>query len=196
MALWQRRTQPAAGESSTASGQGAGLGAEVGLEDGITMLVNEHGAALMAYATRLTGDRYAAEDVVQETLTRAWQRMDTLSATKGSVRGWLLTVARNIVIDQARARAARPPEVAESPANPPVELDHSESVVDLVTVSELLQTLSEDHRQVLIQLYFRGRSVREAAEELGVPPGTVKSRSFHALRALRGRLDPATAGIV
>jgi RNA polymerase sigma-70 factor (ECF subfamily) len=79
-----------------------------GDEEFVTRLVQEHGAALIGYATRLTGDRFAAEDVVQEALTRAWQRPEILENGKGSVRGWLLTVVRNIVIDQARARSARP----------------------------------------------------------------------------------------
>jgi RNA polymerase sigma-70 factor (ECF subfamily) len=161
-------------------------------EERISSLVNEHGAALLAYAIRLTGDRYAAEDVVQETLVRAWKRVDQLDAAKGSVRGWLLTVARNIVIDQARARASRPPEVPESVSTAPIAADHSEAVADLVMMSELLGGLSKEHRSVLVELYYRGRTVNEAAESLGVPAGTVKSRSFHAQRALRARLDPAT----
>lgn len=84
----------------------------------IRSLYEEHGRALLAYATRLTGDRAAAEDVVQETLVRAWRHPDALVNGKGSVRGWLLTVARNLVTDRVRARAARPQEVAESPATP------------------------------------------------------------------------------
>jgi RNA polymerase sigma-70 factor (ECF subfamily) len=169
---------------------------EGGVEDGIARLVNEHGAALLGYAIRLTGDRHAAEDVVQETLTRAWQRYDQLDAGKGSVRGWLLTVARNIVIDQARARAARPPEAGElneTTTAAPAELDHADAVVDLIAMGQLLDTLTEEHRRVLVELYYRGRTVSEAAQTLGVPAGTVKSRSYHALRALRARLDPAPA---
>ncbi|GAA3731211.1 sigma-70 family RNA polymerase sigma factor [Salinactinospora qingdaonensis] len=151
----------------------------------IRSLYNEHGRALLAYAARLTGDQAAAEDVLQETLIRAWRNPDALVNGKGSVRGWLLTVARNIVTDRARAKRARPTEVSESPANTPVSRDHSESVVDMVTVMAALDSLSADHRDVLVEVYFRGRSVTEAAEVLGVPPGTVKSRSHYALRALR-----------
>ena len=154
----------------------------------VTALVQEHGASLLAYATRLTGSRHAAEDVVQETLVRAWQRHDRIDESKGSVRGYLLTTARNIVIDQAGARAAGPKEVAETPTTGAVTADHAQAVTDLVTMGRLLEHLSRDHRDVLVELYYRGRTVNEAAASLGIPPGTVKSRSFHALRALRGQL--------
>ncbi|GGZ31420.1 DNA-directed RNA polymerase sigma-70 factor [Streptomyces inusitatus] len=151
----------------------------------IRALYEEHGRALLAYAQRLTGDRSAAEDVVQETLIRAWKHPDALVNGKGSVRGWLLTVARNIITDRFRARAARPPEVAQSPANGPVEADHAEAVVDSMMVMEALDRLSPDHREVLLEIYFRGHTVAEAAKTLGIPAGTVKSRSHYALKSLR-----------
>src|SRR5215212_6551995 len=163
--------------SRTDRRQHPGTAGEEAAEALIRSLYEEHGRALLAYATRLTGDRAAAEDVVQETLVRAWRHPDALVNGKGSVRGWLLTVARNIVTDRVRARAARPQEVAESPATPPIERDHADQVVDSVVVLEALDRLSTDHRDVLMEIYFRGRSVTEAAQALGVPPGTVKSRS-------------------
>lgn len=152
---------------------------------------SEHGRALLAYATRLTGDRAAAEDVVQETIVRAWRHPDVLTNGKGSTRGWLLTVARNIVTDRARARAARPQEVAENPGSPPTAGDHADQVVASVTVLEAMDSLSADHRGVLEEIYFRDHSLAEAASALGVPTGTVKSRSYYALRALRERIDGA-----
>lgn len=152
----------------------------------IRSVYEEHGGALLAYAARLTGDRAMAEDVVQETLIRAWRNSDVLVNGKGSVRGWLLTVARNIITDRYRARAARPAEVAESPATPPIEEDHADGVVDTMAVLGALDRLTPEHRDVLTELYLRGRSVAEAAESLGVPAGTVKSRSHYALKALRG----------
>ncbi|WP_306369623.1 sigma-70 family RNA polymerase sigma factor [Nocardiopsis sp. CC223A] len=153
----------------------------------IRSLYNEHGRALLAYATRLTGDRAAAEDIVQETFIRAWRNPDVLANSRGSVRGWLLTVARNLVIDRARARRARPAEVAPAPGTEPSQSDHADAVVDSITVMDALDGLSDDHRAVLVEVYFRRRSVAEAAEVLGIPPGTVKSRSYHALQALRRR---------
>jgi RNA polymerase sigma-70 factor (ECF subfamily) len=161
----------------------------------IRALYAEHGRSLLAYATRLTGDRAAAEDVVQETLLRAWKHADDLNAGKGSVRGWLLTVVRNLVTDRARARAARPAEVADVADKPPVERDHSESVVNTMVVMDALEKVSPEHREVLVELYYRGRSVAEAARELGVPPGTVKSRSYYALRALRAVLAEKAAEV-
>ena len=154
----------------------------------IRTLYQEHGRSLLAYATRLTGDRAAAEDVVQETLLRAWKHSASMVEEHGSVRGWLLTVARNIITDRVRARAARPQEVAESPATPPVAHDHAQGVADTVTMLGALNQLSPEHREVLVEMYYRGRTVVETAAALGVPPGTVKSRSFYALRALRGVL--------
>ncbi|HEV2780584.1 MAG TPA: sigma-70 family RNA polymerase sigma factor [Actinophytocola sp.] len=159
-------------------------------EDLIRFLYHEHGRSLLAYATRLTNDRSAAEDIVQETLLRAWKHADDLrNDSKGSVRGWLLTVARNIVTDRARARAARPPEVAEPVDVPSVERDHAEQVVNSMAVLGGLDRLSAEHREVLVEMYYRGRTVAETAKALGIPPGTVKSRSYHALRALRAVLE-------
>ena len=95
-----------------------------------------------------------------------------------------------VVTDRARARAVRPAEVAEVADRPPVERDHSEAVVNTMVVLDALDRVSPEHREVLVQLYYRGRSVTEAAKELGVPPGTVKSRSYYALRALRTVMGP------
>jgi RNA polymerase sigma-70 factor, ECF subfamily len=169
-------------------------GATGGPEALITALYYEHGRSLLAYATRLTNDRTEAEDVVQETLLRAWKHPEVLVNGQGSVRGWLLTVARNIVVDRARARSARPTEVREHPANPTVAPDKPEDVVDSITVLDAIDQLSPDHRNVLIELYWRGSSVAEAAERLSVPPGTVKSRAYYGLQSLRGIMASSASG--
>jgi RNA polymerase sigma-70 factor (ECF subfamily) len=154
----------------------------------VRSLYEEHGAALLAYATRLLGDRSAAEDVLQETLIRAWRHADSLSESTGSIRGWLFTVARNIVTDRIRAKAARPPEVAETGATVQVEHDHAQRVVDSMLALEALERLSAEQRSVLVEIYFHDRSVAETAQLLGIPPGTVKSRSHNALKNLRESL--------
>ena len=140
---------------------------------------------MLAYATQLTRDRAAAEDVVQEALLRAWRHPDSLVNGKGSVRGWLLTVVRNIVTDQFRARKARAQEVREPPVDVAVAEDHADRVLDSMVVADALSRLSAEHREVLYQVYLLGNSVTDAAKNLGIPPGTVKSRTHYALRALR-----------
>lgn len=151
----------------------------------VRSLYEEHGAALLAYATRLLGDRSSAEDVLQETLIRAWRHAGSLSESQGSIRGWLFTVARNIVTDKLRAKAARPAEVPESVTTVPVEHDHAQRVADSMLALEALERLSAEHRSVLVEIYFHDRSVAETAELLGIPAGTVKSRSHNALKVLR-----------
>lgn len=161
----------------------------------VRSLFEEHGKAMLAYATRLTSDRAAAEDIVQEALIRAWRHPESLVNGKGSVRGWLLTVVRNLVTDRARARKARPTEVAESPTTVPIERDHADKVVDSMVVLAALDGLSAEHREVLEQVYLQGRTVNEAAEELGIPAGTVKSRSYYGLRALREQFRAQRVGV-
>ena len=144
------------------------------------------------YVVRLTGDHELAQDVVQEAMVRAWRHPEVLTNGRGSVRGWLLTVVRNLVIDRVRARDARPPEVAEDVTGldaGPTQRDHADAVAAAVTVHAALGALSPEHRAVLEQVYLHGRNLEEAAAALGVPKGTVKSRSFYALRALRTAME-------
>jgi RNA polymerase sigma-70 factor, ECF subfamily len=149
-------------------------------------LHTEHGDALFAHALRLTGgDRQRAEDLVQETMLRAWQHPEALDPAKGSVRAWLFTTTRNLAIDAWRRRSVRAGEViTDTPPERP-GADESERVVESWVIAEALARLSAPHREVLVECYYAGRSVAEAAEKLGVPPGTVKSRSYYALRQLK-----------
>ncbi|KQX65805.1 sigma-70 family RNA polymerase sigma factor [Angustibacter sp. Root456] len=152
-------------------------------------LHDEHAAALWRYCLRLTaGDRARAEDVVQETMLRAWRRLPDLDDTRMSLRPWLFTVARRIVIDEWRSQRARP-EVAVAELPESASDDESDQLLLSWTVAEALTHLTAEHRAVLRECYFRGRSVAEAARRLGVPEGTVKSRTHYALRALRLALE-------
>jgi RNA polymerase sigma-70 factor (ECF subfamily) len=157
-------------------------------EHELAALQREHGRPLFALLLRLCdGDRQRAEDLVQETLVRAWQHPEALRATDfDSVRPWLLTVARRLAIDARRARQARPAEVGDAVLeNARVMSDHAERAAAMLDVREAVKTLTPEHREVLVLVYFQGASVAEAAQTLGIPPGTVKSRAYYALRALR-----------
>lgn len=146
-----------------------------------------HAPALLAYARSLTGgDRSRAEDIVQETFIRACRHPEALDPERGSPRPWLFTVARHVAVDSHRARAARPVEVGDGPlALVAVPDDDIDRALDTWLVAEALQSLSEKHREVLLLTFYRQRSVAETAAVLGVPEGTVKSRAYYALRALK-----------
>nr|WP_278045300.1 sigma-70 family RNA polymerase sigma factor [Actinomadura roseirufa] len=156
----------------------------------VTGLYHEYHRPLLAFVLRLTGgDRPWAEDVVQETMIRAWRNVDRLDARTASLMPWLATVARRIVIDDRRYREVRPPEVGDGPLENLPMADEMDGLLHRVVVAEALSSLSAAHRQVLTETVLRDRTVNQAAEVLGIPVGTVKSRVYYALRALRVALE-------
>ena len=148
-------------------------------------LHDQHARALFSYVVGLTnGDQARAQDIVQETLLRAWRNPSVLGQTGGSARGWLFTVAKRVVIDEWRAASRRPELVTDQVPEQPVA-DTAQQTVDRQLVMQAMRTLSLEHREVLLECYFRGASVTQAAHALAVPPGTIKSRTHYALHALR-----------
>jgi RNA polymerase sigma-70 factor (ECF subfamily) len=160
----------------------------------VTRLYTEYGPFVLSYVTGLLKDRYLAEDVVQETMLRAWRNCAQFSAEKGSVRGWLIRVAHNIAMDKLRMRRSRPTEVAEETAPEALVEDHADAVVTALHVRHALARLSPGHRDVLEQVYLKGFTAREAAARLGIPEGTAFSRAYYALRILRRELGVAPLG--
>jgi RNA polymerase sigma-70 factor, ECF subfamily len=141
------------------------------VEENYDLLYRLHARPLFRYLLRLTlGDHREAEDCLQETF----------------MRPWLYTVARRIVIDGVRARQARPTEVSATDMNllsqPDTEI---ERMVQVQALRTAMMSLSPEHRATLIEIFYNERTAKEAAEILGVPEGTVKSRAYYAVRALR-----------
>lgn len=155
----------------------------------LRLLYDVHAGELFGFALRTLGDRGAAEDLVQEVFLRAWLRAETYRPERGPVRAWLFAIARNLAIDAARARGARPSlaqQHSEERGERDVELERIEQ---RIVLAEALGRLTPDHRRALVEVAIRERTVNEAAAVLGVPPGTVKSRVFYALKALRLALE-------
>ncbi|MFF3503264.1 sigma-70 family RNA polymerase sigma factor [Streptomyces sp. NPDC003247] len=149
-------------------------------------IMREHREGLVSYAEKMLGDRGLAEDIAQETVIRAWRNIDRLLEMEGSVRGWLFTVARHLVIDWVRKPHARRELVGVTYGDPASGFDGTEAVHDALVARALLRRLSPEHRAVLVHIYLCDRSIQETAGILGVPAGTVKSRHHNALRKLRG----------
>ncbi|MHA3023517.1 sigma-70 family RNA polymerase sigma factor [Mycobacterium sp. BMJ-28] len=155
------------------------------------VLYDEHAGALWRYAMRLTGDAARAEDVVQETLLRAWRHPEVTADPDRPARAWLYTVARNLVIDERRSARFRnelgTPDVEQAAdrAGP----DEVDSALDRLLISTALSELSEDHRAVVKRAYYQGMSTAQIATDLQIAEGTVKSRLHYAVRALRLNLQ-------
>ncbi|HEX5740884.1 MAG TPA: sigma-70 family RNA polymerase sigma factor [Pilimelia sp.] len=157
----------------------------------LRLLYEQHAGPLLMFVTRLVGgDTQRAEDIVQETLLRAWRNAHKLGVNgETSLRPWLVTVARRIAIDEFRSESARVGETYDRDLEAFPTTDETDRVLGMMTVVDALRALSDAHREILVETYFRGRSVPEAAQALGLPLGTAKSRVYYALRALRTALE-------
>ena len=161
--------------------------------DDVRRLHAQHAPELFAFALRATGDRGVAEEIVQDTFVRAWRAADRFDPQRGEVRPWLFAIARNLVTDHHRRRAARPKTAGSqdhlATASTPVE--NVDRALEVWQVAQALAGLTPAHREAIAEVHLRGATVADAARRLGIPPGTVKSRVYYGLRALRLALEEA-----
>lgn len=159
-----------------------------GFDDSAAWLSEYRGPLVGFVLPIVNGDRQAAEDVVQETMLRGWQHAGELSREHAG--SWLHKVARNIAISAYhRRRRARPREIPLDEATGPATGDGVDAMVDTLLVASALDSLSPDHRQVIVELFYNRRPVAEVAARLAIPEGTVRSRCFYGLRAMRKALE-------
>jgi len=148
-----------------------------------------HGGELYRFALRALGEAGVAEEAVQEVFLRAWRASERYDPVVASLRTWLFAIARNVVIDLHRARAARPQAADLSEGVVPAADDPSDAVLRSWQVEEALGRIGKEHRTVIVETYYRGRPHAEVAADLGIPEGTLRSRLYYGLRALRVALD-------
>lgn len=151
--------------------------------DAIDQLYQRYSGRIYGFGVRLLGDRQLAEELVQETFVRLWRTAGSFDPGRGSVTAYVLTMARRIAIDLWRRPSSRPfdPEPPDAPAPG----DQVDAMLTSVAVSEAMATLSPQHREVLELSYHGDLTQADIAVVLGIPLGTVKTRSYYALRALK-----------
>jgi RNA polymerase sigma-70 factor (ECF subfamily) len=159
-------------------------------EQTLAALYREHAGSVRAFIRSYAADPNRVEDVLQETFLRTWRHIERVQLAAGNPRAYLFTTARNILTDEWRAQSRQPQLVHDENrlATAPSE-DTVEATLEALTINEALLRLSSEHREVIQTLYYDGLTVTEAAERLGIAPGTVKSRSYYAVRALRTAFD-------
>ncbi|ALE72599.1 RNA polymerase sigma70 [Pseudonocardia sp. EC080610-09] len=184
----RRRGLRSVGGGAVAPPPDPGLDTEAGLR----AAYGAHGPEIYRYALRQLGDDGGAQEAVQEVFLRAWRRADAFDPSVASLRVWLFAIARNVVIDEIRRLTVRPwrrqltdePESGRDSIGPA-----DDALVDTWLVEEALRRLRPEHRQAIVEAYLRGRPHAEIAAEAGVPVGTIRSRVFYGLKALRLAMD-------
>jgi RNA polymerase sigma-70 factor, ECF subfamily len=155
--------------------------------ESLRALYRAYSGELYGFALNALGDRGTAEEIVQEVFTRVWRHAEAYDPERGSVRTWLYQIARHAIIDMRRRASVRPPLALQEPEP---DASHAEGLsIERAMlgwqVATALDRLSPEHRQVIRLAHVQGLSVREIAERCGLPEGTVKSRTWYALRSLR-----------
>jgi RNA polymerase sigma-70 factor, ECF subfamily len=161
-------------------------------EKGLRILYDHYAAALYGVIFRVVNDKETAEDVLQETFVKIWNNTASYDASKGRLYTWLLNIARNTAIDKTRSKGFRQEGQVRSIEDfvYTVEKQHnSATAVDHIGLRKVVDTLKPEQRQLIDLLYFGGFTQSEAAEQLGIPLGTVKTRVKAAMAKLRDLLQ-------
>jgi RNA polymerase sigma-70 factor (ECF subfamily) len=152
-----------------------------------------HHLVLRRFALKLTlGNHYRADEVIQETLLRAWKHPEVVDGHEHTIRPWLFTVARNVATDLWRTQSRHDDIIESRPQDRPTAVDGIDQAMTAMDVRAALAQLTPEHRQAIVEIYYMGRSVAEVAQLLNIPEGTVKSRTYYGLRQLKQLLSPAS----
>jgi RNA polymerase sigma-70 factor, ECF subfamily len=157
--------------------------------DAFEVLYRRYSRSVLGLALRRLGDRGRAEDALQETFTAIWRAAKTYRPERGAAAPWLFAVARNSISDRGRARREPP---AEAPDEPSLEAGPGELAEQSWLswrVHSALETLPEHERQLIELAYWSGLSQSEIADMVGIPLGTVKTRTRSALARLADQLE-------
>lgn len=165
--------------------QRAATGDRFAFED----LYRRYARPVFGLALRRLGDRGRAEDAVQEAFASVWRSAGSYRPEQGPGASWLYGVVRNAIVDRARSRTDTPAEIPEEPAREPGPAEDAERSWAAWRVHRALEELDEREREVIALAYWSGLSQTEVADFLGIPLGTVKTRTRSALARLADLLE-------
>jgi RNA polymerase sigma factor (sigma-70 family) len=163
-----------------------------GDERALSELYDRYSRPVYATGIRLLGDAHLAEELVQDAFTNVWKAAASFDPRRASFATWLYRITRNRAVDLNRRRQVRPQFAGDDRLRAIPGGPEPEASVDGWDVAEALSRIPEEHREVLTLAYFEGLSQREISRRIGVPLGTIKSRTTAALKRLhRSLVDPA-----
>jgi RNA polymerase sigma factor (sigma-70 family) len=154
----------------------------------IEALYDMYSASLYGVISRIIIDTATAEDVLQETFVKIWHSFSGYNADKGRLFTWMVNIARNLAIDKIRSKDYKNQNKNQELENNVTSIDQQRSTVykpELLGIKELVETLKPEQKSILDLVYFKGYTHVEAADELGIPLGTIKTRLRMAIQQLR-----------
>src|ERR1700733_1994107 len=147
-----------------------------------------YSASLFGVISRVITDTAIAEDVLQDTFVKIWNSFSSYNSEKGRLFTWMVNIARNLAIDKIRSKDYRNQGKNQELENNVTFIDERTNTVyqpELLGIKELVETLKPEQKSILDLVYFKGYTHVEAADELGVPLGTIKTRLRTAIMQLR-----------
>jgi len=154
----------------------------------VEALYDMYSASLYGVISRIVVDTPTSEDVLQETFVKIWHSFSNYSAEKGRLFTWMVNIARNLAIDKIRSKDFKNQSKNHELENNVTFIDEQKNTVykpELMGIKNLVETLKPEQKSILDLVYFKGYTHVEAAEELGIPLGTIKTRLRMAIQELR-----------
>jgi len=154
----------------------------------IEALYDMYSSSLYGVISRIVIDTATAEDVLQDTFVKIWNSFGSYSADKGRLFTWMVNIARNLSIDKIRSKDFKNQNKNQELENNVTFIDEQRNTVykpELLGIKDLVETLKPEQKSILDLVYFKGYTHVEAADELGVPLGTIKTRLRMAIVQLR-----------
>ena len=167
------------------------LSPELCTEHGMAAAHAAYHARMLARARRIVTDPDLAEDVVQEAFLRAWRACSSFDPAGGPMLNWLLVITANTAVDMVKARVRRPPVASGASAEdaPAAGLSDVDRLILRSQLRQALASIGAHHRDAVVETVLRDRPYADVAAELGIAPGTLRTRVHYGLRRLRCVLE-------